>query len=296
MAAVRALARYESFRMAADVLGTSPASFSRYIAQAEDYAGHALFKRGGTRVSMTAAGKEFLNLLDALNNASVQFETGVKRLRSGGPETLNIGCGPLTTRTIISPLLAELLKEQPNLRARVQVRATKEPLEALRQGKLDVVVCDLTHTPDLRDLDIQVLRKEPVTFWARPEHPLHGSAPVSVAEIFSNPFITAHLHRHWRAAIANTLGGDEDAWKIVDGLPQVESDDFAFMTDLACNANLICGAMREDFAQHSALGLLKEIETHETLTWNICAARRKNTEFPVLDLFWKRLCDQFGSE
>jgi DNA-binding transcriptional LysR family regulator len=233
-------------------------------------------------------------MLDALLVASTRFETGVERLRNSGPAILNIGCGPLVTRTVIAPLLAQLLTEQPDLRARVLVRATKEPLEALRSGQLDVAVCDLTHTPDLSDLDLQVLQKRPVSFWARPAHPLHQVPKVGVADVFRDRFITAHLHRHWRAAIANVLGGTEEAWKITNNLPQVECDDFALMTELACRVDLVCGGMREDFAQHQDLGLLMEIQTTETLTWNICAARRKDTSFPALDLFWGQLCAQFG--
>lgn len=293
--AVQALARHGNFRAAAEELGTSPASFSRYIGQAEEFAGHALFERGGKGARLTPAGQEFLRLLEVLHEATSQFESGVGKLRSAGPEILNIGCGPLTSRTVITPLLTELLEETPDLRARIDVRATKEPLEALRMGKHDVVVCDLTHTPDLSDLDIQMLRKEPIYFCARPGHPFHMSGPVHVAEVFRHPFMTAHLHRHWREVVAASLGGDRRAWDIVDRLPQVECDDFSLVADLACKSDLVCAVMQEDVAQHIELGLLKQIETVETLTWNICAARRKNTGFPALDQFWSRMQGKFGA-
>ncbi len=294
-AAVRALAQHRNFRAAADALGRSPASFSRYIAQAESYAGHPLFERLAKGASLTAAGQEFLSMLDAFMEATSRFETGVERLRDTGPDILNIGCGPLTTRTVVAPLLAEMMKDQPDLRTRVQVSATKAPLEGLRNGELDVAVCDLTHTPDLSDLDLHMLQKEPVSFWARPSHPLHQASKVSVADVFRDRFITAHLHRHWRTAIANVLGGTEEAWQITNTLPQVECDDFALMTDLACRVDLVCGGMRADFAQHQALGLLTQVQTTETLTWNICAARRKGNSFPALDNFWGQLCAQFGA-
>ena len=287
--AVRALAKHGNFRAAADVLGTSPASFSRYISQAEAYAGQALFERHIKGTTPTPAGQEFLLMLDTLLDATDRFQTGVERLRDSGPGILNIGCGPLATRTIVAPILARMLADQSDLRAYVQVRATKEPLEALRTGQLDVAVCDLTHTADLSDLDLQVLKKEPISFWARPDHPLHKAAKVGVADVFRDHFITAHLHRHWRVAVAKVLGGTEEAW------PQIECDDFAFMTELACHVDIVCGGMRADFAQHGALGLLKEIQITETLCWNICAARRKNTIFPALDLFWDMLCKEFAA-
>jgi len=293
--AVKVLAEQNSFTVAADVMGTSPASVSRYIRQAEDYAGHTIFERKGNGASLTSAGKEFLKVLDAFHNASNLFETNVNRLRSDGPRHLNIGCGPLATRTIIAPLLTECLQQKKDLSARVKVRATQEPLEDLRAGVLDVVVCDLTHTPDLRDLDIQLVRKEQVTFWARPSHPLHkDKAKVSVGDIFRSPFVTAYLHKHWRTAIARILGNDREAWQIVDALPQIESDDFAFLSELTCHSDLICAGMRQDFEQHCALGLLKELQTHETMTWNICAAKRSGNTFPALEMFWGRLAATYG--
>ncbi|WP_037306724.1 LysR family transcriptional regulator [Ruegeria halocynthiae] len=294
--AVRTLAAHNSFRISAEVMGTSAASFSRYISAAETYVGRTIFERNGSGAFLTPAGRSFLNMIDDLHDAGTRFEASVARLRSNGPEHLNIGCGPLTTRTIVAPLLADCLQQSPDLRAYVQVRATKEPLEQLRIGALDVAICDLTHTPDLSDLDILVLRKEPVSFWARPKHPIHQQARVDVAEVFRQPFVTAHLHRHWRIAIAKILGDDEEAWQIVDRLPQVESDDFAFLSDLTCRSDLICAGMREDFAQHRDLGLLKEIRTRETMTWNICAARRKGSQFPMLDLFWDELSRNFTAD
>ncbi|PSL17093.1 LysR family transcriptional regulator [Shimia abyssi] len=293
--AVRALARMGSFRAASEAVGTSPASFSRYIAQAEEYAGQTLFERGGRHTILTSAGREFMVLLDKLDVATRMFEAGVGRLTETGPEMLNIGCGPLTTRAIISPILADMLEAHPDMRARVMVSASKAPLEALRMGQLDVAVCDLTHTPDLSDLEIQVLRKEPVSFWAHPAHPIFEQSQVSVKDVFRSPFMTAHLHKHWRAAVANVLGGDEEAWQIVSSLPQIESDDFGFICDLACRTNLICGGMAADFAEHAALGRLKQVQTKETMTWNICGARRKTASFPILDQFWERLRDQFGT-
>ncbi|WP_164657899.1 LysR family transcriptional regulator [Tropicibacter sp. Alg240-R139] len=290
-----ALSKYGNYCAAAEAMGTSPASFSRYISQAESFAGHTLFERGANDAPPTPARRDFLQLLSRMNSAATQFEAGVSRLRSKGPETLKIGCGPLTTRTIIAPILTDMLAQTPDLHALINVRATKEPLEALRMGALDVAVCDLTHTPDLSDLDILALRKEPVSFWARPGHRLHEARAVSVADVFRGPFITAHLHRHWRTAIAGVLGGDPEAWQIVAQLPKIECDDFALVAELACRTDLVAAGLHEDFALHAKLGHLQEIKTVETMTWNICTARRKTVGFPALDGFWSHLANDFGA-
>lgn len=294
--AVAALARLGSFREAAAALGTSPASLSRHVARAEEHAGQALFERKRNGVAVTPAGREFLRLLEGLEAANSVFEQGVERLRATGSDILTIGCGPLTTRTLISPILARLLTEMPDLRVRVDVRATKEPLEALRSGGVDAAVCDLTHTPDLSDLDIQVVQRMPVSFWARSEHPIHARGTISLAELFREPLMTPHLHRHWRVGIAEVLGGDASAQRFVERLPQIESDDYGLLVDLACRTDMICGGMTDMFAERASVGALKMIRTHTSLYWNICGVRRKGNRFKALDRFWEELSEGFAQK
>jgi DNA-binding transcriptional LysR family regulator len=287
--AVQALARHGSFQEAALAAGISPASFSRHINKAETYVGQALFERRRNGTQTTSAGQEFLRLLDTLDVANGIFEHRVEQLKSDGSPTLSIGCGPLTTHTLTTPLLEQLLQKMPELRVQVAVSANKEPLEALRYGVVDVAICDLTHTPDLNDLDIQVIQKKAVSFWARPQHPIHKEGKISLKDIFQQDVIAPRFHRHWRTAITEILGGDAAARQTVERLPKIECDDYALLFDMACRRDLICGAMRDAVAQHAELGLLKEIRTTEEMNWNICAARRKTVSFPALEAFWADL-------
>lgn len=291
--AVRILAQHKSFRLSAEVMGTSAASFSRYVNQAEDYAGQVLFERGRQGVSMTASGKAFVKMLEDLGESISHFEANAERLRASGPNLINIGCGPLATKTVVSPLISEMLAEFPGFRALVNVRASKEPLESLRTGALDLAICDLTHTPDLSGLEFKLLRKRRTAFWARPQHPLHKNKAVSVSDIFSHPVATGHWPKYWRVQVAQLLGGTEAAQKHVSQMPQIESDDYALLNDIACRTDLICGGMPEDFEEHRRLGLLKEIPTVEDMTWNICAGRRANASFPALDAFWQKITEQY---
>ena len=288
--AVRTLAQHRSFRVAAEVTGTSPSSFSRHVRQAEDFAGQTLFERTGKSVAPTPAGRLFLAMLDSLQEAIGQFEASTERLRHAGPDVINIGCGPLAARSIISPLLSEAIEKHPEVRAKVKVTSSKEPLEALRTGALDLVVCDLTHTHDLSELEIQLLRKRRTSYWARPKHPIHEHPKTSLKEVFSYPFATGYLPSFWRKQIVQMLGGTQSAIAIAQRVPHIESDDFSLLASIASKSDLICGGVDEDFENYARLGLLKEIKTQEVMTWNICMARRANTSFPMLDAFWSQIC------
>lgn len=287
--AVQALARHGSFQEAAQATGVSAASFSRHINQAETYAGHILFERRRNGTQTTPTGHEFLRLLDTLYVANGVFEHGVEQLKSAGSPTLSIGCGPLTTRTLITPLLEQLLQKMPELRILISVSSGKEPLEALRCGAVDVTVCDLTHTSDLNDLDIHVIQKMAISFWARPQHPIHNEGQISLKDMFQHDVITPPINRHWRSAVTDILGGDATARQKVERFPKIECNDYALLIDMACKRDLICGGMSDTVAQHAKLGLLKEIRTSEEMNWNICAARRKTISFPALETFWADL-------
>jgi DNA-binding transcriptional LysR family regulator len=296
VAAVRTLAQLGSFRAAAEAEATSQASFSRRIARAEAYVGLPLFERRHKGVVLTAAGREFLALLQDLEGAEGQFCAGVARLRDTGGGRLTIGAGPLTTRAIVVPVLNSLLEALPKAHVRILVRANDEPVNALRSGTVDIAICDLTHTANLSDLELHTIQKRTASFWARPQHPIHTHGTVPVADIFRDVLVSPFLHKHWRSTAARLLGGDAEAWRLAERLPQIECDDLALLTDLAAQQDVICPGMEETAAEHEATGLLQKIEIADTLTWNICAARRKGVSFPALDLSWKALIEHFGAE
>ncbi len=287
--AVRALARHRSFREAAQALGVSAASFSRQIAAAEQRAGQPLFDRQRSGARPTVFGVRYLRLLEDVEAAHKQFDQAVAQLRDDDTGLLRIGCGPLTTRTLITPALTRVMAQMPGLRARVVVRATSDPLDQLRAEDLDVVVCDLTHTPALDDLDIHVMAREPVTFWARAGHPIFDERGLAVADLLRRPFCTAFLHRHWRETVFQVLGADDEARHIVDRLPQIESCDFGFLSDLTQNSDLLCAGRADAFREPAALGLMCQVQTRDALLWNICAAKRKGARGGALDLFWQEM-------
>jgi DNA-binding transcriptional LysR family regulator len=296
LAAVRALADFSSFQEAAQSQNMSAATFSRHIAKAEEYCGFLLFERRKNGSAPTEGGRRFLALTEDLTASLARFDVGLSQARTAQDGFLRIGCGPLTTDTIIAPVLSRILSERPNLRLKVVVRATKEPIEALRVSALDVVVVDLTHTTDLGNLDIAVLQKRSVGFFARSDHPIHDRGPLSAREVFEYPMASAHLHKHWRAAVAAILGGDQAAWSRVEQMPAIECDDFSLLARLTRNTDHVCTGMPETYADAVAAGTHREVRLSHPLPWNICAARRSDASFPALELFWTELIEAFAEQ
>ncbi|WP_294225784.1 LysR family transcriptional regulator [uncultured Shimia sp.] len=283
------LAETNSFQEAARRMGVSNASLSRYIQQAEEQAGVVLFHRSRNNCRLTRAGQEFLPLARKLEQDLGLFTRQLELLRTGEGRQLRIGCGPLVPRALVQPVLREAMKASPMLRFQLDVSARISPLERLQNGEIDMFIGDLTHTPEADNVEIMMIAKRPVMFVARPGHPIHERGVVTLKEVFSYPFASPHLHKHWRATLIKALGGDAEAEEIVKALPQVESDDYHFLTQLAAQDGFIVGAVKDTFEEMLALGRLQAIETRAPITWNICAVRKTEDVTDAQEAFWQQL-------
>lgn len=286
-----ALAQTGSFQAAARKIGVSNASLSRYIAQAEVDTGLTLFHRTRNNSKLTRAGQEYLTIAQDLKSDLVRYQKQVADLGNTNSGVLRIGCGPLTTRTLILPILQKVRAEMPGLRFEVLVSAYARPLDLLQNDQFDIFVGDLTYTPEADDVEILVVEKQQVVFMAHPSHPIHGRGPQTPTDIFGFPFASPHLHKHWKATLTKALGGDATAAKIVSALPQIECDDYGFLNALLEKPDIIVGGMREAFEELLDSGKIKEITVVAPIYWNICASRKSQGASAALDLFWSKLVE-----
>ncbi|NVO56183.1 LysR family transcriptional regulator [Rhodobacteraceae bacterium B1Z28] len=283
------LADTGNFQEAAKRMGVSNASLSRYVAMAETQVGFALFHRKRGNSGLTRDGQAFLKVARKLQTELQACERQIAHIRSDTGQTVHIGCGPLTPRTLIKPAIEGALQTLSDLKVRVSVSARQAPIEMLESGEIDIYVGDLTHTPETENIELMMFEKRAVVFAAHVDHPLHSASVCALSDVFDYSFASPHLHKHWRAALTKALGGTEEAAEKVRALPQIESDDYAFLTSLLGDNTLVVGGMPETFAELVSTGSVKLIETDPQITWNICAARKSGQGQPVVDLLWQQL-------
>ncbi|MEP0961512.1 MAG: LysR family transcriptional regulator [Roseobacter sp.] len=285
------LAETGSFQQAARDIDVSNASLSRYIAQAEEHTGFALFHRNRNNSKLTREGQEFLPIAIKLKADLEQYAKQVVNLQDKGRSTLLIGCGPLTTREIVLPVIKQVLLAMPEMRFRILVSAYGRPLDLLQNGEFDIFIGDLTYTPNAEGVEIMVLEKRPIAFMAHIDHEIHQLGPCSLKDIFSYPFASAHLHKHWRTTLMKALGGDAQAANMVNALPKIESDDYGCLTGLLSEPDFIVGGMRSSFNELLSTGAIREIPLRTPISWNICASRKETDSSAALDLFWAKLIE-----
>jgi DNA-binding transcriptional LysR family regulator len=112
---VIAIARRRTFRAAAIDLGTSSTALSHTIAKLEADLGVRLFNRTTRSVSLTDAGKLFVEqVAPSLQNIYVALEA-VRSQRATPSGTIRINAAPFAARAIISPLVLEFLRRYPDM-------------------------------------------------------------------------------------------------------------------------------------------------------------------------------------
>ncbi len=140
LAAVRELARTQSFTQAAARLHTTQSNLSLTIQEVETVLGGRLFHRSTKQCRLSALGMQFLpvveRVLDDLQwgvaniQANVQLEKGM----------LAVGTSSLLASDAVAGMLARYRRAYPNIQIRLEDRTTAEHVSLLRSRHVEVVI------------------------------------------------------------------------------------------------------------------------------------------------------------
>lgn len=129
--AIIAIARRGTFRAAAIDLGMSTTALSHTVGRLEAGLGVRLFNRTTRSVSLTDAGRLFMQqVAPSLQDLRTALET-VRSQRKTPSGTIRINAAPFAARAIISPLVLEFLRRYPDMH-----------VDIVTEGKLVDVVGD----------------------------------------------------------------------------------------------------------------------------------------------------------
>ena len=127
-----AIARRGTFRSAAIELGISTTALSHTIARLEAGLGVRLFNRTTRSVSLTDAGRLFMQeVAPSLQDLHAALET-VREQRETPSGTIRINAAPFAARAIISPLVLEFLRRYPDMH--VDIVTEGKMVDIVRDG------------------------------------------------------------------------------------------------------------------------------------------------------------------
>ena len=181
------------FGRAAARLQMAQPPLSQQIKQLETEMGVTLFIRTTRKVELTAAGERFLDRARQIVASVEDAVTEAGRVAEGRLGSVAIGFTGAATYDLLPSLARVLRAELPGIELDLKGEMlTPDQVTALLDGTLDLGFL----RPPVRspDIDVRVLRREPLIAVLPESHPLAGRSKVKLADLRDEPFITYPSH------------------------------------------------------------------------------------------------------
>ncbi|MGB8365193.1 MAG: LysR family transcriptional regulator [Rhizomicrobium sp.] len=179
------LGRLLNFTKAAEALNLTQSALSRSIQALEDECKIRLFDRNRNMVAITATGREFIRHAEALLRSEAELTDMVSHAARGDGGHIAIGMAPLAARTLLAPLMTEMIT-RPGFHANVTIGAPKKLLSMLIDESIQICVCTGLDMPTHSPFTGVLLARFPLAFVVRTGHPLTQRGKLSPEDI--NPF------------------------------------------------------------------------------------------------------------
>jgi LysR family transcriptional regulator, hca operon transcriptional activator len=267
-------------------LHTAQPSLSRQIRDLEHEVGVPLLSRSVHGVTLTAAGKAFL---DHARLALTQAEAAKEAARRAAqPAKPTFAVGFLTGQeSVWLPQATSLLREElANIEIRVSSDHSATLADDLEHGRLDVA---FLRREERRDLDYRLVASEPLVALLPSDHPLAAHKAIDPRDLAGETFIgISEIPRVLRAVVNNYL--ERSGIKIT---PHLEIDNYAMAISLVASTRgfALLPASAENFLPWSVVS--RPLKGGAPSVALVVGYHRANTS-PILKLFLSRLDDLVG--
>lgn len=182
-----AVARRESFTLAAKDLFLTQSAVSHAIKALEDELGHRLLDRVGKRVSITQAGEQLLVHAQRILGEMEAARAGLDHLANWGHGRLRVGASVTACQYLLPTVLREFRQSFPKCIIRIEPGDHSRQHELLREGQIDLAVM---LRPDAdRELTFVPMFNDQLCFVVSPLHPWASMGQVPRAQVAQETLI-----------------------------------------------------------------------------------------------------------
>ncbi|HSB60254.1 MAG TPA: LysR substrate-binding domain-containing protein, partial [Vicinamibacteria bacterium] len=178
---VRAIVREGGITRAASRLHLSQPALSHQLRDAEERLGTRLFLRQGRRLVPTAAGGRLVRAAEAVLAELEAAEEEVRVLGRGQEALVRVSTECYTTYHWLPAALEDYGRRFPGVAVEIVVEATRRPLAALLEGRLDVAI--VSRPSRNRDLVCRKLFDDEMLVVLPPAHRLAAERVVRPEEL-----------------------------------------------------------------------------------------------------------------
>jgi len=143
---VAAVADMGSLTRAGDRLHLTQSALSHQLRGIESRLGAALFLRVGKRLVLTPAGERLLVSAKDILERLAQAEDDIRRMGKEHAGVLRLTTECYTCYHWLPPLLMRYRRKFPRIEVRIDVEATRRPIEMLLAGRIDLAIMSSTVT------------------------------------------------------------------------------------------------------------------------------------------------------
>ena len=212
---VKAIATEKNFKAAAELLFVSQPSLSKQIQALEYELGISLFNRTNRKVTLTEAGKVFLQYTDRTLSLCEETCRAMADLKNGERGNLTVG-GSQTIGTYLMPrVLALFGQNYPQITLNIQVDSTRTIARNIIDRQIDIAVVGGEVPSELKKkLTIESFAEDELALIIPKSHPFakRKTKIISKEDLYHLNFITLNSTSTIRKFIDNILAdNDRDA-------------------------------------------------------------------------------------
>jgi LysR family transcriptional regulator, regulator for metE and metH len=188
---IKAIAREGSVTRAGSRLHLTQSALSHQLRDAEEKLGVPLFTRLNKRMILTPAGERLLLSADSILDEIKRVEEDIQQIALSREGILRLSTQCYTCYHWLPSMLKLFQRKFPRIEVQIMVEATRRPLEALLDGKLDLAIVNspvrnskLVYKPLFQDELVAIMR---------PDHPLASRPFVKPQDFADEHLIVYHV-------------------------------------------------------------------------------------------------------
>lgn len=146
---IKTIAECRSFSRAAQQLYVSQPSLSRLVRKVEEELGVALFERDTIPLSLTPAGRKYLEYIDRFQALESAMQTDFASIKTGTINRLAIAALPFLGTYVLPKIVPCFAEAYPSVDLQIEEYSNRELLSRVESGMADLALTNLPPEPEL---------------------------------------------------------------------------------------------------------------------------------------------------
>jgi DNA-binding transcriptional LysR family regulator len=199
-----AVQREGGFGAAAQSLSLTPSAVSQLVAELEATVGFRVFDRTTRKVTLTAAGQDFLNDATSAVAGLANAERAATLLRNRASGHVCIAAPQALAATLLPAVIEDFARSRPKVHVRLKDTAVEQLIAGVANADCDLAIGTDVDTADAAER--HDLFESPWVLWCARSHPLAGQPSVKWSDLREHKVVAAGRdHEHSVPAMSLAL-------------------------------------------------------------------------------------------